>query len=140
MNIRHPIGVLHLFSIKNIFYDKMELRFFYFDEAIYCSNHASQVTRIFNTTCSHNTTTMKDNVLSHQKYKNSPMTNSASKILRSLMRRKELVSSECSINSNSFYQIINFDLWDLLESCRFLDFNKFFFSTKVNSEILIKIL
>ena len=35
---------------------------------------------------------------------------------------------------------MNFDLWDLLESCRFLDFNKFFFSTKVNSEILIKIL
>ena len=92
MNVRHPIGVLHLFSIKNIFYDKMELRLFYFDEVIYCSNHASQVTRIFNTTCSHNTTTMKDNVLSHQKYKNSPMTNSASKILRLLMRRKELVS------------------------------------------------
>ena len=30
MNIRHPIGVLDLFSIKNIFYDKMELRLFYF--------------------------------------------------------------------------------------------------------------
>ena len=29
------MGVLHSFSIKNIFYDKMELRLFYFDVAIY---------------------------------------------------------------------------------------------------------
>ena len=29
-----PMGVLHSFSIKNIFYDKMDLRLFYFDEAI----------------------------------------------------------------------------------------------------------
>ena len=27
------MGVLHSFSIKNIFYDKMDLRLFYFDEA-----------------------------------------------------------------------------------------------------------
>ena len=33
MNIRHS-GVLHSFSIKNIFYDKMDLRFFYFDVMI----------------------------------------------------------------------------------------------------------
>ena len=33
MNVRHP-GVLHSFSIKNIFY-KMDLRLFYFDEAIH---------------------------------------------------------------------------------------------------------
>ena len=82
--------VSYIYFLSKIFF--MIKWSFYFDEAIYCSNHASQVTRIFNTTCSHNTTTMKDNVLSHQKYKNSPMTNSASKILRSLMRRKELVS------------------------------------------------
>ena len=32
MNVRHPNGkgVLHSFSIKNIFYDKMELRLFHF--------------------------------------------------------------------------------------------------------------
>ena len=29
MNIRHP-GVLHSFSIKNIFYDKMDVKLFYF--------------------------------------------------------------------------------------------------------------
>ena len=28
------MGALHLFSIKNIFYDKMNLRLFYFDKAI----------------------------------------------------------------------------------------------------------
>ena len=31
MNVRHPMGVLHSFSIKNIFYDEIELRLFYFD-------------------------------------------------------------------------------------------------------------
>ena len=31
MSIRHPMGVLHSFSIKNIFYDTMNLRLFYFD-------------------------------------------------------------------------------------------------------------
>ena len=31
MNVRHPMGVLHSFSIKNIFYDKIDLRLFYFD-------------------------------------------------------------------------------------------------------------
>ena len=35
MNVRHPMGVLHSFSIKNIFYDKMGLRLSYFDKAIY---------------------------------------------------------------------------------------------------------
>ena len=30
MNVRHPMGALHLFSIKNIFYDKMDLKPFYF--------------------------------------------------------------------------------------------------------------
>ena len=28
MNVRHPMGVLHSFSTKNIFYDKIDLRFF----------------------------------------------------------------------------------------------------------------
>ena len=39
MNLRHATGVLHSFSIKNIFYDKMDLRLFYFDVAIllFCS-------------------------------------------------------------------------------------------------------
>ena len=32
MNVRHAMGVLHSFSIKNIFYDKMDLAF-YFDVA-----------------------------------------------------------------------------------------------------------
>ena len=31
MNVKHPMGVLHSFSIKNIFYDTMDLRLFYFD-------------------------------------------------------------------------------------------------------------
>ena len=28
MNVRHPTGVLHSFSIKKIFYDKMDLKTF----------------------------------------------------------------------------------------------------------------
>ena len=35
MNLRHPMGVLHSFPIKNIFYDTMYLRLYYFDVAIY---------------------------------------------------------------------------------------------------------
>ena len=35
MNVRHPMCVLHSFSIKNIFYDKMDLRLFYFNVTIY---------------------------------------------------------------------------------------------------------
>ena len=31
MNGRHPWGVLHSFSIKNICYDKMDVKLFYFD-------------------------------------------------------------------------------------------------------------
>ena len=30
MNVKHPTGALHSFSIKNIFYDKMDLTVFYF--------------------------------------------------------------------------------------------------------------
>ena len=30
MNVRHPMGVLHSFSIKNIFYDKIDLKLFLF--------------------------------------------------------------------------------------------------------------
>ena len=30
MNVRHPMGFLHLFSVNNFFYDKMKLRIFYF--------------------------------------------------------------------------------------------------------------
>ena len=30
MNVRHPMGVLYLFSIKNIFYEKNELKLFLF--------------------------------------------------------------------------------------------------------------
>ena len=30
MNVRHPLGILHSFSIKNIFNDKMDLRLFCF--------------------------------------------------------------------------------------------------------------
>ena len=30
MNVINPMGVLQSFSIKNIFYDKMDLRIFYF--------------------------------------------------------------------------------------------------------------
>ena len=30
MNVEHLMGVLNSFSIKNIFYDKMNLRLFYF--------------------------------------------------------------------------------------------------------------
>ena len=33
MNVRHTMGALHSFSIENIFYDKMDLRLFYFDVA-----------------------------------------------------------------------------------------------------------
>ena len=34
MNVRQAKGVLHSFSFKNIFYDKMGLRLVYFDVAI----------------------------------------------------------------------------------------------------------
>ena len=30
MNVRHSLVVFHSFSVKNIFYDKMDLRLFYF--------------------------------------------------------------------------------------------------------------
>ena len=33
MYVRHPQGVLRLRSIKNIIYDKMDLKPFYFDAA-----------------------------------------------------------------------------------------------------------
>ena len=33
-NLGHLMGVLHSFSIKNIFYDKMDLGFFYFHVTI----------------------------------------------------------------------------------------------------------
>ena len=35
MNVKHPMGVLHSFSIKNIFCDKIELRLFYFRVTIW---------------------------------------------------------------------------------------------------------
>ena len=35
MNVRHLMGVLHSFFIKNIFYDKMDLRLFYFHVTIF---------------------------------------------------------------------------------------------------------
>ena len=35
MNVRHPMGVLDSFSIKNIFYDKMDFRLSYFHVTIY---------------------------------------------------------------------------------------------------------
>ena len=56
MNARHPVGVLHSFSIKNIFYDKMDLRFFYFDVTIYrkipkqCSSNVSTKNFVFSLT------------------------------------------------------------------------------------------
>ena len=30
MNVRHPMGVLHSFSIKNIFHEKMDLMLLFF--------------------------------------------------------------------------------------------------------------
>ena len=36
MYVRHLMGVLHSFSIKNIFYDKMDFRLFYFHVTIWC--------------------------------------------------------------------------------------------------------
>ena len=39
MNVRHPMDVLHLFSINNIFYDKMDLRLFYFHVTTYGSHY-----------------------------------------------------------------------------------------------------
>ena len=31
MKVRHLMGLLHSFSIENIFYDRIDLKFFYFD-------------------------------------------------------------------------------------------------------------
>ena len=56
MNARHPVGTLHSFSIKNIFYGKMDLRFFYFDVTIYtkipkhCSSNVSNKNFVFSLT------------------------------------------------------------------------------------------
>ena len=33
MNVLNPLGVVYSFSIKNIFYDKMDVRHFYFHVA-----------------------------------------------------------------------------------------------------------
>ena len=38
MNVRHPMGVLHSFSIKNIICYKIDLSLFYFDVAISSAN------------------------------------------------------------------------------------------------------
>ena len=35
MNVRHPMGVLHSFSNKNVFYDKMDSGIFYFHVTTY---------------------------------------------------------------------------------------------------------
>ena len=35
MSARHAMGALSSFSVKNIFYDKMEFRLFYFHVRIY---------------------------------------------------------------------------------------------------------
>ena len=34
MNLRHPMGVIHPFSIKNISYDEIDLKLFYFHGTI----------------------------------------------------------------------------------------------------------
>ena len=44
MNVRHTMGALQSFSIKNIFYDKMDSRLFYFDVA-HCN--ANQMTGFY---------------------------------------------------------------------------------------------
>ena len=36
MNVRHPMGILHAFSIKNILHDKIDLRLFCFRVTKYC--------------------------------------------------------------------------------------------------------
>ena len=35
MNVRHLMAVSHLFPIKTIFYDRIDLGLFYFDQTIY---------------------------------------------------------------------------------------------------------
>ena len=47
MNVRHPMGVLHSFSIKNIFYDKMDLRLFYFHVKICMSYYLSMYVSVY---------------------------------------------------------------------------------------------
>ena len=41
MNVREPMGVLHLFSIKTIFYDKMSIKRFCFSAVISPSKYYS---------------------------------------------------------------------------------------------------
>ena len=43
MNVRPPISVLHSFSIKNVFYGKMDLMLFYFDAAIFNKEIGHQI-------------------------------------------------------------------------------------------------
>ena len=42
-NARHPYGVLHSFSIKDIFYDRMDFRFFYFRVTIYNLSYQADI-------------------------------------------------------------------------------------------------
>ena len=44
MNVRHTQGVLHSFYIKNILYDKIDLRLFYYDVAISQMASTSSIT------------------------------------------------------------------------------------------------
>ena len=60
MNIRHPMGALHSFTIKNIFYYKMDLRLFYFNVTSY--NQSLQVPFPVNEKTLHLYTCIKDSV------------------------------------------------------------------------------
>ena len=53
MNARHTMGVLHSFSIKNIFYDKIDLWLFHFRKAI-CMSETYACTMHFYTGIVHN--------------------------------------------------------------------------------------
>ena len=43
MNVRHPMDVFHAFSIKNTFYDKMDLRLFYFSVTIFYESDVGKI-------------------------------------------------------------------------------------------------
>ena len=48
MNVRHTMGVLHSFSIKNIFYDKMDLRLFCYHLPICLPAKGPRISPLFN--------------------------------------------------------------------------------------------
>ena len=68
MNVRHPYGFLNLFSIKNIFHDKMDLKFFYFHATVKLFFIKLFLLNYFSFSCDYFHVTIKPSTATHQKF------------------------------------------------------------------------